>query len=206
MAKQSGKRKYSAITLEEAMQLVPAEEFVRWRLDAPPRLPSEYLDENMRRLASFDLQTTEQAKTLLMDSLFGEIVPHYPALKIWKAAALEADTLTGAADYLITPKLAYVSTPFLCVAEVRQGDCPHGQAQCLVQMTVCRDSNQAEGCDVDVYGIRSNGQGWQFYKLTPDAKVFESEVYITRHMPELLGVLDYICAECARNVPAQNGT
>ena len=44
------KRKYSAINLEEAMQLVPAEQFTPWTLNAPLRLPSDTLQENLRRL------------------------------------------------------------------------------------------------------------------------------------------------------------
>src|SRR5579862_3537009 len=64
------KRKYSGFTLKEAIKLVSAEEFTPWRLNAPTHPPSATLQENLRRLESFDLQTTEQAKTLLIDDLF----------------------------------------------------------------------------------------------------------------------------------------
>ncbi len=204
MAKQSGKRKYSAMTLEEAMQLIPTEEFLRWNLSALPRPASDYLNENLRRLASFDLQTTEQAKTLLMDALFGEIVPDYPALKVWKAAALETDTLKGVADYLITPKREYIATPMLCVAEAKRDDFVQGRAQCIAEMTACVWKNRQRSHETTVYGIVSNGQDWQFYKLTTANEVWETDPYALRHLPELLGALDYICAECARCVPAQS--
>src|SRR5882724_10809607 len=109
------KRNYSAITLEEAMQLIGRDSFLRWQLSALPKQPSEFFTENMRRLEVFDLETSEQAKTLLIDALFAEIVPEHPNLKIWKAAVLNTDTLTGVADYLMAPHRAYLATPLLCV-------------------------------------------------------------------------------------------
>ena len=81
----------------------------------------------------FDLQTTEEAKTLLNDDLFRESVPHHNNLKVWKAAPLETDTLKGIADYLITPKHAYIETPLLCVAEAKKDDFVKGAAHRLSQ-------------------------------------------------------------------------
>ena len=193
------------MTLEEAMRLVPTEKFLRWQLDAAARPASDYLNENLRRLTSFDLQTTEQAKTLLMDALFGEIVPHYAMLKVWKAAALETDTLKGVADYLITPKREYIATPLLCVAEAKRDDFVQGRAQCIAQLTACAWESRQRNHETTVHGIVSNGQDWQSYKLTTANKVWEADPYSLRHLPELLDALDYICGECARSVPAQSG-
>ena len=198
---QPSKRKYSAFTLEDAMQLVPATDFTPWNLTAAPRPPSANLLMNLRNLEAFDLQTTEQAKTLLMDDLFGEIVPHYPKLKVWKAAALETDTLKGVADYLITPKQAYIASPLLCVAEAKRDDFVQGRAQCIAEMTACRDKNRNKEWDNDLFGIVSNGQDWEFYKLTPKGEILQSNSYDRQLLPELLGVLDYVIAECAKSVP-----
>ena len=195
------KRKYSALTLRDAMQLIPAVEFTRWELNAPPRPPSANLQENFRRLEVFDLENSELAKTLLMDALFAEIVPDHPKLKVWKAAALETDTLTGIADYLITPKRAYLATPLLCVAEAKRDDFVQGRAQCVAEMAACFWNNMQEGYERDVFGIVSNGQGWQFYKLTPQKQVFETRLYVIGELPELLAALDYVCSECAKSLP-----
>ncbi len=195
------KRKYSALTLRDAMQLIPAVEFTAWELNVPPRLPSELLPEILHRLEAFDLENSELAKTLLMDALFGEIVSNYPKLKIWKAAALETDTLTGVADYLITPRRAYLATPLLCVAEAKRDDFVQGRAQCVAEMTACFWNNLQEGYEREVFGIVSNGQGWQFYKLTPQKEVFETRLFAIGDLPELLGILDYVCSECAKSLP-----
>ena len=195
------KRKYSGFTLKDAMQLVPATDFTPWNLNALPRPPSDHLLANLRSLEAFDLQTTEEAKTLLIDDLFREVVPFYPKLKVWKAAPLETDTLKGVADYLITPKQAYIETPLLCVAEAKKDDFVKGAAQCVAEMVACRENNQQAGYAIDMFGIVSNGQDWKFYKLTQAGEIFETASYDRTYLPELLGALDTICAECAKNVP-----
>jgi len=163
------------------------------------RVPSENFQENRRRLEAFDLENSEQARILLMDAIFAEVVPGHPQLKIWKAAPLETDTLIGVADYLIAPKRAFVTTPLLCVAEAKKDDFLQGRAQCLAEMAACRWNNKNNDLMIPIFGIVSNGVGWQFYRLTPEGEVFESDLYSTKHLNELLGALDYICDVCAKN-------
>jgi hypothetical protein len=197
----AGKRTYSQLTLAEAMQLVPADRITPWELDAPPRPPSATIQDYLRRLRVFDLENTEAAKLLLIDALLAEVVPDHPHLKIWKAMPLETDTLTGVADYLFTPDYAYLKVPLLCVAEAKRDDFVQGRTQCLAEMVACRWNNQREGHATDVYGIVSNGQTWQFYKLTQANEVYETSQYGLNDLPGLLGALDAVCAECARNIP-----
>ncbi len=195
------KQNYSAMTLQDAMQLIGRESVIGWKLNLLPRQPSSDLQSHLRRLQVFDLQTTEQAKTLLIDALFVEIVIEHPKLKIWKAAALNTDTLTGVADYLMAPNRVYLDTPLLCVAEAKRDDFDKGRAQCLAEMYACEWNNLQKGLRIDIYGIVSNGQGWQFYKLDQAGDVFETGLYTSAFLPELLGALDYVCGECAKNVP-----
>lgn len=195
------KQNYSAMTLEEVMRLIGRDTLIAWQINAPPRPSSATLKEILRRFESFDLQSSESAKTLLIDALFVEIVPLHPKLKVWKEATLNTDTLTGVADYLIAPKRAYLATPLLCVAEAKKDDFAKGRVQCLAEMAACRWNNQQRGLDADVYGIVSNGQVWQFYQLAQPGTIFESGLYTVDDLPELLGALDYVCAECAKNVP-----
>src|SRR5437870_6994796 len=95
---------YSSVTLKAALQFLGREVLCPWVLPASSRPPSDFLQEDLRRLRAFELENTELAKMLLIDALFAEIVPHYPQLKIWKAEALETDALTGVTDYLIAPR------------------------------------------------------------------------------------------------------
>lgn len=195
------KRRFTAFSLKEAMQLVPADRFTPWNLSASPRPPSEFLKENMRRLRSFDLTGSEAAKILLIDTLLAEIIPDYENLRVWKGALLESDTLTGYADYLIAPDCAYITTPLLCVAEAKRDDFEQGRVQCLIEMIACLQQNRQAGHEIDLLGIVSNGQVWQFYKLTPANCLFETGYYTTEFLPELLGVLAHICDLCSAAVP-----
>src|SRR5438128_2227674 len=166
------KRLFAAFTLKEAAQLISATQFTPWQLDVPP--PSDFLMEDLRRLKAFDLETTESAKTLLIDALFAEIVPNYDRLKVWKAVLLETDSLTSVADYLIAPHYVYLATPLLCAAEAKRDDFVQGRAQCLAEMYACAWNNRQEGHPFAVFGIVSNGQVWQFYQLSSAGAVFES--------------------------------
>ena len=195
------KRKFSGMSLKEAMALIGRDAFVRWNLNAPLRLPSETLLENFRRLEGFDTVGTEAAKLLVADALLTEIIPLHPKLKVWKGEALVSATLTGFADYLITPKYAFVKTPLLCAAEAKRDDFVKGRAQCVAEMAACREANQSDGYDADIFGFVTNGQTWQFYRLDLSNDVFETSEYNTENLPRLLGALDYICGECAKRVP-----
>ena len=190
------------MTLEEAMQMIGRDTLTVWQMNAPPRPPGATLLDVMRRLASFDLQSSEPAKTLLIDALFVEVVPLHKKLKVWKEAILTTDTATGVADYVIAPNRAYLANPLLCVAEAKRDDFAKGQIQCLAEMAACRWSNQQRGLDVEVFGVVSNGQTWRFYKLSLTGEIFETGFYTTEFLPELLGALDYVCGECAKNAPA----
>lgn len=195
------KRNFSALTLKDALQLLGQNDLIFWDLQATPRPPGVFLTEALTRFRSFDTANTEAAKLLLIDALFAETVPNHPNLKVWKAMPLESDTLVGVSDYLIAPRRAYLALPLLCVAEAKRDDFVQGRAQCLAEMAACRDNNRQEGHDTDVFGVVSNGQVWQFYKLVRAGEVFESRLFSTDYLPDLLGALDFICAECARHVP-----
>lgn len=195
------KHKYSVIKLREAMELIGRETLTLWQPDAPAHPPSDVLLEVLRRLDFFDLKATEQAKTLLIDALFAEIIPGHVKLKVWKAAALDTDTLTGVADYLIAPFRAYLTTPLLCAVEAKRDDFERGEAQCLAEMYACAWNNRQAGQDIDVYGIVINGQGWRFYKWERQSGIYATELYAISDLPRLLGLLDYVCGECARLAP-----
>ena len=195
------KRNFSKMKIAEAMPLIGTNNFTYWRIEAPPRSPSNILTANLQRLRSFDTVNTEAAKLLLVDTILAEVVPDHAKLKVWKGEALVSATLTGFADYLITPRYAYVMTPLLCAAEAKKDNFTQGRAQCVAELAACREKNLADGYDIDLFGFVSNGQTWLFYKFTTQNELFETSEYGVNALPELLGALDYICAECAKRVP-----
>ena len=195
------KRSFSAVSLRDVLTFIGAQNFVAWPLVASALPPSDLLLSWLGRFQAFDTVNTEAAKLLLVDAIFAEVVPRHPGLKVWKGAALESDTLTGTADYLIAPKRAYLAHPLLCAVEAKRDDFEQGRTQCVAEMIACRDNNRREAMETDVYGVVSNGQGWQLYKLTLTNEVWETDLYVTSDLPRLLGALDHVCGECARNIP-----
>ncbi len=148
----------------------------------------------------FGRGSSDQVESWYIDALLLEVVPDQPKLKVWKGMALETDTLTGIADYLIAPKYAYLDTPVLCGVEARRDDFERAQTLCIAQMDACRWSNAQSGRIVDIHGFVSNGAMWHFYRLAHGGATYETEMQVISRMPELLGALDYICAECAKNI------
>ncbi|GAB4463105.1 MAG: hypothetical protein OHK0029_31200 [Armatimonadaceae bacterium] len=194
------KHSFTGLSLKEVMILLGQTDFQTWQIDAPPRPPSPFLQEALKRFDSFNLTNSEAAKVLLIDAIFIEVVPAFPKLRVWKAASLESDRLIGVADYLIAPKRAYLATPLLCAVEAKRDDFEQGRAQCLAEMAACRWNNEQENRAVDVYGVVSNGQSWQFYRLAQAGDVSESGVFTIHFLPELLGVLHYLCAACEQQI------
>lgn len=182
------------------MQLIGQENLSEWKITIVPTPPSDMLKLHLERIQCFDLTSTERAKELIIDALCAEVAPHYPSLKVWKAAPLESLELTGEADYLVTPKRAYIDTPMLCAVEAKKDDFEKGLAQCLVELHACAELNAAAGLTYDLFGIVTNGQAWQFYHRRTDGSVAESAVFALRDMDDLLGALHLIFAQCAANL------
>jgi len=193
---------FSQFDTKRAFQKLGVENLTPWSLDVPPRAPTAVLLEMLRRLElSFDLKTSEAAKELLIDALCADVLPDHPRLKAWKAVPLRSEDLVGMADYLIAPNRAYLDTPLLCVVEAKRDDFVQGEAQCLVEMYACMQNNRQSEWEADIFGIVSNGQGWQFYRLAAAGGVSGSSLYSVTDLPQLLGILDYIFGECESEVP-----
>ncbi len=89
-----------------------------------------------------------------------------------------------------------MEAPFLCIVEAKKDDCEQGLAQCLVEMQACQWSNQQLGKTVDVLGIVTNGEGWKFYKLTVENRVYETLLYSLSDLEALLGILQSLFQLC----------
>ncbi len=140
---------------------------------------------------------------MLIDALLTEIVPLHPNIRVWKGQSLETDTLTGSADYLMAAFRDYLTPPVLCAVEAKKDNFDAGEIQCIAEMYACRQQNEAEGLQIDVHGIVSNGQGWVFYRWDVSNTVFDhTELYGIESLPRLLGAIDQLCAACDAQVVA----
>ena len=199
------RRKFSDFNAAEALKLLQVTELFLWEIDYQPLPPSPFFLERLRRLKNFDLVYSQRAKELLIDAFCEEVAEQHPQLKIWKAAALQSDELTGVVDYMIAPRIAYLATPLLCVVEAKKDDFEKGMAQCLVEMKACQWNNEQAGIHIDTLGIVTNGEGWKFYKLTAQNQAFETLLYSLSESANVLGLLHYIFGECEKHLAVAGG-
>jgi len=193
------KKEFSGFTLGEALALTGVRRFEAWSIPAPSQAPSSFFYEHQKRLKIFDTFLSEAAKQLLIELVFEEVGVPYENLKIFKGVALNGQSVGGFVDYLVAPNQVLPGTPLLCVVEAKKDDFEKGLAQCLAEMSVCVEKNAEAGVALEVYGVVSNGSGWQFYKRDLNGVYWQSEVYGVQPLEPLLGVVDYVLARCTEN-------
>lgn len=190
------KKNFSSFDYNEALLWLKIEKLIRWEIKFQPLPPSDFFKERLRRLEKFDLIISERGKELIIDAICDEVIQRHDRLKIWKSAPLNTDELTGFVDYLIAPDRAYLDTPLLCVVEAKRDDFEKGFAQCVMGMEACRWRNEQNGMICDVFGIVSNGEGWKFYQITQERKLYETSLYSTSEPESVLGLVDYVFGKC----------
>ena len=193
-------KSFSQFTLEEALARLDLEILLPWQPDYTQREPSDFFTEKLHRLDAFDLQRSEGAKTLLIDAFFEEAIQPYTRLRIFKEATLRAEIASGMVDYLVASRRLVATAPLLCVVEAKKDNFERGLAQCLVEMQACHEANQSAGRTHSVYGIVTNGQGWQLYKRETSGEVFETGLFSSTNTTQLLGMLDWLFARCTEQL------
>jgi hypothetical protein len=199
------KRNFSGFSKKEAFKQLNVKEILAWVFHAEPISVSDFFQERLVRLRRrFDLESCEESKKLLIDAVCEEALESLDQLKIWKGASLESATTSGIADYLVAERKGYLETPFLCIIEAKKDDFEQGLAQCLVEMQACQWENQQanpqEKCLIDILGVVTNGDTWQFYKLTTQNEVYGTAAYSIGDLELLLARLHYVFALCQKNL------
>jgi len=195
------KQKFSSFTLPKALKQLGVTQLQSWQIEAEAIAPSAFFQERLSRLQRvFDLRSYEESKKLLIDAICEEAILKFECLKIWKGAALESDTLTGNVDYLIAENRAYLEAPLVCIIEAKKDNFEQGLAQCLVEMQACQWKNRQLGHDIDVLGIVTNGDAWQFYKLTIAGQIYETLLYSLNDLPAILGALHFMFQVCEQSL------
>lgn len=194
------KRNFSSFGIDAALKEVAIEKIIEWQIEFEPLKPSGFFYERLKRLRRFDLKRSEGAKELLIDAFWEEALQPFPKLKMWKSVPLTSDTLTGVVDYLLTKDVDILGAPYLCLTEAKKDDFEQGLAQCLVEMKAAKWRNEQDGAIITVFGVVSNGTTWQFYKMTAENEVFGSDEYAIKEEANILGILNNILTECAKNL------
>ncbi|NJM58570.1 MAG: hypothetical protein HC857_15730 [Synechococcales cyanobacterium RU_4_20] len=195
------KKPFSKFNLDDAYRALKIRRLHPWDLESEAIEPSTIFQTYLKRIQhSFDLTRSEDSKKLIVDLIFIEAIEPFPNLKVWKGGRLESDIAKGAADYLITENIGYIASPMLCVVEAKKDDFEQGLAQCLIEMQACQWNNQQAGRSIDILGIVTNGDSWQFYKLTTTNQVYEAPRHGLINLPIILGILNSVFQDCERKL------
>ncbi len=198
----AAKRKpFNQYTLTEAYEFLHIRNPVVWDIPYKENEPSAFFHEELRRLKSFDVESNESGKEVLIDAILQETLSRRTKLKVWKEIYLKTEELRGRTEYLFAPRFRILTNPFVCLAEAKKDNFEQGAAQCLLGMKACQILNADKDLVFDMHGIVSNGAGWQFHKLTLEGEAYESPFYsFQTQMPILFGILDTIFATCEQYI------
>jgi len=116
-------------------------------------------------------QTRKQA--IIWPMLSEVYLEHTNNLTLWTEEAIAApnDTkLSGTPDYFIATRsplgITVISKPLLIIVEAKQDNFTQGWGQCLAAMVAAQKINETS--EIDILGIVTTGQMWQFGRLQAD--------------------------------------
>lgn len=173
--------------------------------DIDLQLPDLFM-ENLVFL--LDKKTIDESEAFLSEAFIfpflQQIWQRHDKLKLWSHRGLNYDDkLFGEPDYFISALQEDVtdrlfSTPLLAVAEAKKQDFDAGWGQCLAEMIAFQKINQNDS--ITIYGIVTTGLIWEFAKLESNTFTKHSLPYAISDPPRIFGILDFIFAECERQI------
>jgi len=141
----------------------------------PPDPTAPVFDTHFRDELAFNLRKLPVGRS---EAGTGEILL-FPVLReVWKPYADELaffthegltfdDDLTGVPDYFVCKVSAFGQTipdiPLLLIAEAKLDNFEKAWGQCSAAMLAAQKRNGSP--DIPVYGVASNGKGWEFGRL-----------------------------------------
>lgn len=136
-----------------------------------------------------------RAQTIITPILLEVYKSYHESVTLWIERTLNYDhNLSGTPDYILAANSPLGKTvftkPLVAIMEAKKNDFDYGWAQCLAELVAAQKIN---GDDTfTVYGIVTDGVGWQFGKLEKDLFTQHSSSYPTGDLPHLFGALHYI--------------
>ena len=147
-------------------------------------------------LENIDVRMSEAALSeFLIAPILKEIWKAYrQTLLLWSHVSLTAgEEFDGFPDYLFTKRTALGMVrekPYLMVVEAKKDDFDGGWGQCLTALLAAQTIKGIE--EMILYGMVSNGNGWEFGKLQGKSFVRDPRLFTITDLSELFAALNYI--------------
>lgn len=155
--------------------------------------------EFMRREAVVDNSEFAVCENLIYPILKEVWKLYYTKFVLWSHKSLTYDqNPCGFPEYILakrSPLGKFVfEKPYLLLVEAKQDKFDEGWAQCLAEMVAAQNLN--DELKVTVFGIVSNGKGWEFGKLKNQTFTHAQALYTIQEIERLLAVVNYVFQQC----------
>ncbi len=168
---------------------------------------SAFLEEFAFSRRHIDVFASEEARCEnLIYPILRDVYKNYVEhLSLWSHRAISCDSLlTGTPDYIVSTKSplgkTVFGTPIIIVVEAKRNDFIEGWGQCLVELIAVQKIN-GDGVQ-PVYGIVTDGEFWQFGKLTGELFTRNETVLAISELNRVFGAIGYLMR--ANGAPAKH--
>ncbi len=129
---------------------------------------------------------------------------HHGQISIYSGVKFDVDRengLRGVCDFILSKgaMLPTVQAPVLVLVEAKKNDIEERLGQCAAEMIAAQIFNEREGNAIPaVYGCVTNGESWQFLRLTAKTLEIDQQRYFLAKLAEVLGILSVIVKSLIR--------
>lgn len=163
-------------------------------------IPPAFLEDFQFVYENIDTFTSEASRceTIIFPILKEIYKQHHKRLSLWiqKYIAYDED-LNGAPDYLLAHRSELgkkvLESPLLAVVEAKKNDFEQGWGQCLAELVAIQKLNKLS--NLTYYGIVSDGNVWQFGKLSDTLFTQDPGNYTLDQLEEIFGALRFVFEE-----------
>ena len=152
------------------------------------------IDENLKSRRSY---VSENAICETIISPILNIITRENNIPLWSHVRFdvsESEGLVGIPDFIIAPASDIGITftkPIVCISEAKKDNFNEGWAQVLAEMIAAQIFNGNE--PIEVYGIVTTGNFWEFGKLTKNSLTREIvSISATDNLQKLLNIINWI--------------
>jgi hypothetical protein len=134
----------------------------------------------------------------------------YPILKeVWKQyfknfilwshkSLTYNEQLSGFREYVLAKRSplgnVVFDRPYFVIVEAKQDNFENGWAQCMAEIIAAQKLNETP--DIDIFGIVSNGEVWQFGKLKNKVFIKNDRSYLINDLDKLFAAINYLFQQC----------
>ena len=180
---------------------VSSEEFINFKLIPSIKITASLRDDLKFLLANRgDTDMEAYACEFLIAPLLKEAWKRNPKAKLFSHPRIVYEDTVLIPDYVVTSKdklgLNTFQKPLLITVEAKNDDYAQGWADVYRQLMVAKLIN--ENNEIPIYALVSIGEGWQIGKLDGKIVYKHPATLGLDNANKLLGVLDYIFADCVQ--------